>query len=298
MINYKLFKDNNLRFNKITKDKSCFIIETKSDKYVVKPNELFLDKTYKYLNSRGFNYFPNYFILDKYMIYNYIDNNNENDEERLIDLVILLSLLHLKTTRYSKIDIDDLKIIYENLDNQINNLYEYYSKINDEIDTSIYMSPSSYLLIRNISIIYSALDFSKSTLNNWYENIKNSDRERKVLIHNNFDLNHIRKNKSTPYLISFSKSKIDFPIYELYNIYINTYDMYDFKDILKVYESKYPLTNNELSLLFILISIPDKIDFTNDEYLDTIKVKNMINRLIKSDQFIKPYIKKEVLDKK
>lgn len=297
MISYKLFKDNNLKYNKITKDKSCYIIETKDDKYAIKANELFLDKTYKYLYSRGFNYFPNYFKLDKYMVYNFIDSNNDKDEEKLIDIVMLLSILHLKTTRYIKVDIDDLKVIYENLDNKIDDLYNYYSKLNDEIDSTIYMSPSKYLLVRNISLIYRALNFSKNNLNNWYEIIKKSDKERKTLIYNNFDLNHIRKNKNVPYLISFSKSRIDFPIYELYDIYNKTYNIYDFKDILKVYESKYPLTKDELSLLFVLISIPDKIDFTKDDYINTINVKNMINKLIKSDLFIKPYLKKEVLDK-
>lgn len=293
MIKYKLLKENGLTPKSITKDKTAIIIETDNGKYAIKENETSLDKIYKYLNARGFNYFPNYIILDKYMIYNYIEDIEEDESQKLEDLIYLISLLHLKTTRYTKIDIDDYKIIYENLVNKINELKNYYTNLNDEIDSTIYMSPSQYLLVRNISTIYNALSFSKEKLDEYYELIKQNTSMRKVLIHKNYDLKHLRKNK-TPFLISFSKSKIDIPIYDLVNIYNNSYNKKDFKNLLNIYESKYPLTKDELYLFFIYISIPEKITFEKNEYKNTLKVKNILDKLYKSDELIRPYFNKKL----
>ena len=293
MIKYKLLKENGFTPKSITKDKSAIIIETENDKYAIKENETNLDKTYKYLNVRGFNYFPNYQIIDNYMIYNYIEDIEEDESQKLEDLIYLISLLHLKTTRYSKIDIDDYKIIYENLDNRINKVTNYYTNLNNEIDSTIYMSPSQYLLVRNISTIYSALNFSKEKLDEYYQLIKQSTSMRKVLIHNNYDLKHLRKNKSL-YLINFSKSKIERPIYDLLNIYNNSYNKKDFKYLLNIYESKYPLNKDELYLLFIYISIPEIITFEKDEYKNTLKVKKILDKLYKSDELIRPYFNKKL----
>ena len=293
MIKYKLLKENGFTPKSITKDKSAIIIETENDKYAIKENETNLDKTYKYLNVRGFNYFPNYQIIDNYMIYNYIEDIEEDESQKLEDLIYLISLLHLKTTRYSKIDIDDYKIIYENIDNRINKVTNYYTNLNNEIDNTIYMSPSQYLLVRNISTIYSALNFSKEKLDEYYQLIKQSTSMRKVLIHNNYDLKHLRKNKSL-YLINFSKSKIESPIYDLLNIYNNSYNKKDFKYLLNIYESKYPLNKDELYLLFIYISIPEIITFEKDEYKNTLKVKKILDKLYKSDELIRPYFNKKL----
>lgn len=294
MIKYKLLKDNGFTPKSITKNKNAYIIDTENGKYVIKKDESHLDKTYNYLLARGFNYYPNYYKLDNYMIYDYIDNLQEDKNERLEDLIYLISLLHLKTTRYTNIDLADYKEIYENLMNKANDLYDYYTKLNDEIDSEIYMSPSFYLLARNISTVYSALSFSKKELDNWYDKVKKKDKQRKVLIHNNLDISHIRKNNS-PYLISFTKSKVDYPIYDLYNLF-KKYNNLDFDNLFNIYQKKYPLKSDELILFFILISLPDKIIFTNDEYNNTILVKNMLSKLFNSDKLIRPYYQKKELE--
>ena len=291
MIRYKLLKENGINLKKITKKNNAYIIETDSDKYVIKENETNLDSVYKYLNARGFNYFPNYRIIDNYMVYNYIEPIHEENSQKLEDLVYLISLLHLKTTRFNEVDLDDYKKIYENIDNKLTDLHDYYSNLNDQIDSEIYMSPSHYLLIRNISKIYEALIFSKNELDNWYELVKEKEKQRKVLIHNNLDIDHLLKSKNS-YLISFSKSKIDFPVYDLYNLFTKYYREISFSNLFNIYKQKYPLNKSELSLLFIYISIPDKVIFKKNEYQNTIKVKDMLTKLSKSDKFIKSYYEK------
>ena len=73
----------------------------------------------------------------------------------------LISLLHSKTAYYKEIDYDEYKNIYENLNNKIDYIYNYYLDVINMIESKIYMSPSEYLLARNISKIFSCIYFCK-----------------------------------------------------------------------------------------------------------------------------------------
>ncbi len=291
MINYKLLKQNGITPKSIRKVNKSYIVDTEDSKYFIKKHNANLDKKFNYLSSRNFDYFPNYFSLGDYDIYEYIENSNLSDEERLYELVDLISLLHMKTTRYKNIDIDDYKIIYEDLDKQITYLINYYSELNDLIDSEIYMSPSHYLLILNISKIYSALSFCKVELDNWYELIKNNPKQRFAYIHNNLELDHLIRGKN-PYLISWDKAKLDLPIYDIYNLYEKYHQKIDFDSALNNYQKRYPLREEELKLLFIKISIPEKIEFGEDELENTRKVKRLLSLLNKGDKLIRPYYEK------
>ena len=110
---------------------------------------------------------------------------------------------------------------------------------------------------------------------------------RVSVIHNNLDLTHfIRNNKS--YLISFDKSKIDIPIFDLYKLYNKYYLDFNFNELLKRYEKDYKLSDSEKKLLFILILMPNKIERTN-EYDTCINISNEIDRLYKSNKLIEQY---------
>ena len=292
MIDYKFLKRNGLEPKKIQKNKSSTIIETNDKKkYVLKEYTADMKRKFDYLSSRNFNFFPASFDLDKYNVYEYIEDNDMSDEERLYDIMDLISLLHTKTTRYKNIDIDDYKIIYEEIDKELNYLNSYYTELNDLIDEEIYMAPSKYLLARNISKIYSALYFCREELENWYDLVKNSTKTRVAYIHNNLELSHLLRNDN-PYLISWEKSKVDLPIYDIYNLYRKYYKLTDFDVLLNNYQKRYPLKEEEIKLLFIKISIPFKIEFTKDEFSNTKKVKDLLEYLTRGDKLIRPYYKK------
>lgn len=292
MIDYKFLKRNGLEPKKIQKNKSSTIIETNDKKkYVLKEYTADMKRKFDYLSSRNFNFFPASFDLDKYNVYEYIENNDISDEERLYDIMDLISLLHTKTTRYKNIDIDDYKIIYEEIDKELNYLNSYYTELNDLIDEEIYMAPSKYLLARNISKIYSALYFCREELENWYDLVKDSTKTRVAYIHNNLELSHLLRNDN-PYLISWEKSKVDLPIYDIYNLYRKYYKLTDFDVLLNNYQKRYPLKEEEIKLLFLKISIPFKIEFTKDEFSNTKKVKDLLEYLTRGDKLIRPYYKK------
>lgn len=288
MINYKLLKENGITPKTIKKINNSYLVETTNNKYIIKERNKDLKNKFNYLLSRGFTYFPNYTFVEDYDIYDFVEDITISEEEKLEELINLLSLLHTKTTRYKKVDIDDYKIIYEDLNNKIEQLNNYYIELNNLIDSKIYMSPSHYLLVLNISKIYSALSFCKEELDNWYELIKTTPKQRIAFIHNNPDTSHIIRNKN-PYLISFNKSKLGMPIEDLLILYNKYSKNNNFDILLDNYQKRYPLKEEELKLFFIQISIPDEIKFTQDELNNTIQVKNTLEKLIYSDKLIRPY---------
>lgn len=279
-----------------TKKNNAIIINTKEQKYVLKKRIKNNKDLFNYLKSRSFDYFPYPYNEDEddiYDIYKYYDDINIPVEEKTFDLINLVSLLHSKTTHYKDIDIDDYKIIYEDIAKRLDYLINYYADVFDLIDMEVYMSPSNYLLARNISKINSLLNFCNNELDEWYELVKDKTKKRVSLIHNNLELNHLIRNNTNSYLISWDHAKIDSPIYDLYHFYKKNNKDINFEEALSLYEQRYPLSNEERKLLFLLISIPEKIDFSYDEYENTKKVDELLMYIYKTDKIISPYYPKK-----
>ncbi len=289
MIDYKLLKKTGINPKSFTKKKTATII---NDRYVLKDNKN-NNQIFSYLEARNFNHVPKSIIIsDKYILYDYQKDYNISKEERAIELVNLISLLHSKTTRYNNVSLDDYKKIYEKYEDEIEKLSSYYNDLNELIDREIYMSPSKYLLARNISKIYSTLNYCKNELENWYELVKDEKKQRVTLIHNNLELEHLIRNENS-YLISWDKSKFENPIYDLYNFYKKNYDDIEFSSLLEQYQNRYPLKESELKLFFIMISLPEKIEFEKKDYNNCLKVDKLLNYIYKTDTIISPYYPKD-----
>lgn len=282
---------NDLILNRLTIKNKTKILDTNRGTLVLKKkdNNINLTNTFNYLESRSFDNYPKrVFENNNYDVYEYINGYNEPDEQKILDLINLLTILHYKTTFYKEVDIDYFKEIYENTINKIDYIYNYYTDIISLIETSIYMSPVEYLIARNISKIYESLNYSKENINKWYELVKNKRRIRVVNIHNNLSLEHyIKGNK--PYLISWEKSKIDNPIYDLYNLYLNHYLDFDFSELFLNYESKYPLLKEERILLFSLMTIPWKFEFDDTEYNLCKNARMLFDYLYKTEKLVTEY---------
>lgn len=272
--------------NKITLKNSVKIID---NKYVVKKRKKDLDNVYNYLLSRSFDYFPEIIKEDKDTItYKYISDLEEPKEQKITDMVNLISLLHNKTTFYKEVDLDNYKYIYESINNQIEDTYKYYNFLIENINNEVYMSPASYLIARNITIIYNALRYSKDSIESWYHLIENNRRVRVVTTHNNLKLEHYLKYEK-PYLISWDRVSIDMPIFDLVSLYKNHYLDFEFSDLLKIYLSKYPLSEEELLLFLTIISIPDKIEYNESTYQTVLKIRRVIDYIYKSRELVKEY---------
>ena len=272
--------------DKITIKNGAKIID---NNYVIKKKKRDLSNTYNYLLSRSFDYFPEVVKEDNEKIYyRYINDLEEPKEQKVIDLVNLITLLHSKTTFYKEVDIDNYKYIYESINNSIDDTLEHYNQLMDGIESEVYMAPSNYLIARNITIIYNALGYAKNNINSWYKMIENQRKVRVVTIHNNLRLEHYLK-EDKPYLISWDKSKIDMPIFDLISLYQNNYLDFEFIDLLKIYLSKYPLTREEMTLFLTIISIPGKIPLNESEYQTVLSVRRILDYIYKSSEIVKIY---------
>ena len=280
--------------NKITIKNGVRII---NNEYVIKNKNNRVPEIYNYLLSRSFNYFPEIVNEDNEKIhYKYIIDTPEPKEQKIIDLTVLLALLHSKTTFYKEVDLDYYKYIYENINKNIDDTYNYYNSLMDNIDSEIYMSPANYLIARNISIIYSSLAYAKENIKKWYENIEDKRKVRVATIHNNLSLDHYLKDDK-PYIISWDNAKIDIPIYDLISLYKHHYLDFEFNDIFKLYLSKYPLNKDEMLLFLTLIAIPDKIKYMGSEYKTVLGVRKVIDYLYKTKDLLKEYRIKEETNK-
>ena len=289
MNNYvrKIASEYNIPINKITIKNNTRIIDDKIVLKKKKNNDL--NNVYKYLKSRSFDYFPEPITIDNlYEVYPFLEDTYEPSEQKATDIMHLLGLLHSKTTFYREIDIDKNKEIYENISDELEYLNNFYNDLITMIEKEVYMSPSGYLIARNINIIFSSIYYAKHNLEEWYKKIDNNKNERVVNIHNNISLEHYIKNEK-PYLISWNNSKIDSPIYDLLSFYKNHYLDFDFDDLFHFYESGYPLKEDERLLLFTYMAIPYKIEIISDEYEMCIKINKMIEYLYKTSNLIINY---------
>lgn len=274
--------------NRYEKIGNVNIVDTNSGRYVYKDKKLNID-IFDYLRTRSFDYMPgivNDPLDDDYQITEYLEDLDIPKEQKILDMILLVSLLHSKTTHYKEVDINDYEQMYEDLDNNINYLYGYYTDLITVIESKVYMSPSEFLLARNITTIYQTIDNCKDRLEKWHKLVKEKRKQRNVVLHNNLKLDHFIRNENS-YLISWDKAKIGSPVFDLYKLYKNHALDFEFSDVLREYENHYPLTEDEKELFFILISLPDIIEFNDSEYNTCQKISREIDTIFKSQYITK-----------
>ncbi len=286
-----LLRSYNIKGNKCTIKKSAVIID---DKYVIKKKKVDNKDLYNYLSSRSFEYYPK--VIDNntrtdYDMYEYINDVKTPDEQKALDIINLVALLHSKTTFYRSVTEDVYKELYENTKKRVDDINDYYNELFYKINRSIYMSPSEYLIIRNISKIFAAIDYCYRKLEDYLEESKNFTKQRMVTLHNNLSLDHFIKNDKS-YLISWDNSKIGLPIYDLYVFYQNHYLDLEFTVLLSHYLDKYPLFDEEKNLFLILISIPKEVTLNNGEMKNIKIVNKSLEYTFRSEKIVKFFTKK------
>ena len=276
----KSLKKYNFKINSLKYHGKVIIIDSNEGKFVYKEKNNY--KIYEYLISRGFNYFPKQ-INDKdtnYELTEYIENKDIPKDQRINDLIYLVSYLHKKTAFYKEIDLDELKKEYENIENNANYLMSYYNDLNNIIDNKTFMSPAEYLLVLNIDIFYYLISFIKVEVINWYKSISEKKNIRYCMIHNNLKLDHILIN-NTSYLISWDRANFDLPYKDIKKILEDNYSYINVENFLNEYVKENKIDYNEYLFLLINLAIPKKIEFTNNTYFDCYNLSNYIEYLRK-----------------
>lgn len=281
-----VLKKHNLRTMSYQKSGKAIIIDSNKGKLVLKPK--CKEPIYSYLDARSFSYYPESIIVDEdYEITPFLENVDMPDDQKMMDLIGLVSLLHNKTTYYKNVDYDEYKKNYEELKGNISYLINYYNDFMTIIESKVFPDPAELLFSRNCSIVFASLAYCEKKLDEWYELVKDKTKRRYAVLHNNLSLDHFIRNKNA-YLISWDHSKRDLPIYDLYKLYKKYSLDFDFEMILKKYEQNSPLSEEEKKLFFILISMPDKLEWENSIYQNCKKVSRLIDSLYVSEKIVLP----------
>lgn len=273
--------------NKYTYLKDIKIIDYNDDKILIKRKKRYdIDKIYKYLDDHNVNnYLPPLKITDKELYFNYLNQKELDNDEVAKHLVYALSDLQNKTTIYKEIDKDKLKEEYDNFNNRVNYLENYYFTMQELIENKVYMSPSEYLFIRNVSIIYSALNYSKSLVESWYKIMKNKKRERYVYAHGKCELSHFITS-TNDYFISLEKAHLARPPYDFINFFKKNYNDTDMISNFRLYQHRYHYNEEECLYFLINITIPEKIDIYPSSLNKCLELTNFFDRLKITSEFI------------
>lgn len=276
---------------KVTVKGNTKIFNCTNGNYVIKPKkDKDIKELYKYLSSRSFEYYPK-LIEDNRSdvnVYEYIEDNSIDDEQKLYDLIKLISLLHNKTSYYKEVTNDKIKSIYEELQGRVAFMEEYFNRLIFEIEDNVFVSPSGNLLLNNSSKIFESMTFLKREIEEWYKLSIDSNKMRVSLIHNNLELEHYIKNKED-YLISWDNYKIDSPILDIVKLYKRVYLNMNFSEPLKIYMENFELTDIEKKLLFIMLVMPDELNLTNNELKNVSIVRKYLDYIFKTENLIRPY---------
>lgn len=280
---------------RITKLSKCTIIDSSEGSFVIKPkSDKNIKELFTYLKSRDFNAIPN--IIDESRdginIFEYISEASYPKEQKAQDMIKLVSSLHSKTSYEKSVTEDKYKEIYNNIDNNLTYYKSSYEKYIAEFEEEIFMSPSHYLFMRNSSKLLNQIAFCKNKLDEWYETVKNKRSSRVALIHNNLSLDHFIKGDKEV-LISWDKALNDTPILDLYGFYQKEALNLDFASLIELYRKYYPLLKEEFELLLIMLCMPHKITFLNDEFHSCEYIEKELDYVFKTEELVRPYYLKE-----
>ena len=284
---------------RLTKKKNVTIIDSTSGTFVIKEKkDNKVEHAYEYLLSRNFDYFPKLALEDRedVNVFEYVEDIPMPKEQKAMDMIDLVALLHSKTTYFKEVTEDKYKEIYENLKDNIVYTQNYYNFLYEKLIEEVYPSPSHYLLMRNMYKIFEALDFCTKELDDWFEEVNGELKTRVAFIHNNLETDHFIKN-NREYLISWEKSKIDSPVLDLIGFYEREYMNLNFEPILERYFRNYPLNPSEKHLFFIVISIPPIINLEGREINVTKEIRKKLDYMFKTENLVKKLIPPNTEDK-
>lgn len=262
------------------------VVETERGKFFITPRCNNKDEVFRYLEKKDFPFFlpMENSTRDSYEVYSYVEDFVDVND-KAIDLVHILSLLHIKTTTYQEVVMDSVKELYEGLILEIDNLLEYYSQLVEEFENHVYMAPDEYLFMRHSSVIFDNLNRSRAYLESWYQMKKDASKERVVFLHKMPCLDTF-VDMNTPYFIHWDLSTKGYVIYDFLYFYQKDYDVVEMEALFQIYQSKYLFTADELSLFLAMVLLDEKIVFGNDCYQNTVVIQKHISYAYHARDFV------------
>ena len=273
--------------SKYTYLKDVKVLSYENEKILIKRKKKYdIDKIYKYLDDHNVNsYLRPFKVTEDNLYFNYLDKRNLDNDEVAKHLVYALSDLQNKTTIYKEIDKDKLKEEYEEFNRKINYLEEYYFTLQDLVENKVYMAPSEYLFIRDVSIIYSALNYAKGLVESWYKIMMEKQRERYVYAHGKCELDHFIASDND-YFISLEKAHLARPAEDFIHFFKKNSSDTDMISNFRLYQHRYHYKEEEYLYLLINIVIPEKIDIYPSSLDKCVEIGEFFDKLKLTSEFV------------
>ncbi len=264
---------------KISYINSNVYIETCTNNYIVLDKKIDKNKLFDFFRKVDFKYFKYPLNNDSYEIYLLSDDYDVNKVSE-IDLnmfIDCLSLLHKKTMNYEVISDDDFNKLYNYLYLKIDDTYKYYLRLQSRIEEKKFPSPSEFLLINNISMIYRLLDYSLYKL----DSLNNCDKDFHLCVL----LNKISSNNFDGSFIDFNYYSNGISLFDL-DLFFKNYYYADLISLFDRYCYTVSINDCSLSLFLCLISIVWEVDFSSTNFNNCLRVRNLLDYVYKVFNFI------------
>ncbi len=241
--------------------KNLRFLQLRDQKVVIKPKKKYnLELIYHYLDDHHVNnYLKPLQMTKEYLIFPYVEKSMLTPDEKAKKMLYNLSLWQSKTTIHEKMNVDNIKEKYESYKNRIRYLDAYYHDLQDMIETKVYMAPSEYLLIRNMTMIYHSLYQANAILDKWYEKMQTKKTQRRVYCHGQCELSHFLGHDHG-YFISLEKAHLGEVSEDFSYFFHHDFKHVDMISTFDFYQHKYPFLEEERLYLYLNMILPEAID--------------------------------------
>lgn len=262
----------------------CFLY-CNDERYLIKKKDSKFEKIFQYFDSISFsNYLvPINFFQDDFYLYSIpkeVDCNQEEKGRRIFS--VLLSLAN-KTAIIKEYSSSEKEEIYHSILDEIHDTVTYYLNLEKEIMKFDFPPISHYVFLKNSSQFYRLLDYSKYQLEKWYQSESNYYQESFLIGEVSFDSFFFSHDS---YFYRYEHCKRGNIIFDFISFFKNHCDLNNIWDLFQLYKNELSLSQDELSLLYCMISIPDKKVFSNHSFQDTIMIRKYINQLDCVEMFL------------
>ncbi|WP_141431861.1 spore coat protein YsxE [Bacillus sp. 03113] len=209
--------------------------------------------------------------------------SNEIKEDRLErhkQLFRELARLHTLSAKEMNISKEDRKEHYENTQLVLDKDKEFLEGYIEECERTEYTSPFELLFCLYFQDISQALNFSEKKLKEWYDQTKDHEKVRTVIIHGKLSTEHfLFDDRGYGYFINFEESKVGSPIHDLLLFLSRSLKGYPMQneesvELMSLYFKYFPFKEEEMLLFQSYFAHPGVLIKYLNRYHQTGRKKN------------------------
>lgn len=272
----------------LEKRDSVYKVYARSGNYILKeiPAKVGLDfvRNIHHMAQKGFQrlvpVFPTldgrYGVLDGttlYYLMPFVMNERlEERQEKMDKMLKELARLHLLSVKEETVSTEDREQHYQILDGEWEKESDFLETFLKECEEEWYPSPFQLQFLTFYLDVSQALKYARNKLEQWYEESKDQEKVRTVLVHGKVNLDHfLFDEKGLGFFTSFERSVYGSPSHDLLPFIYQVVDtpMKPHEDLifaLQSYFSHFPLKKEELLLFQAYLAHPGKLTTVVQQY--------------------------------